>query len=146
MIQFEYNKFQFAVNTLLELNKQNREICEQLYMDPISYAREFGTVHVNCGRRAGKTQYIVDHATDKDLILVSNVSHKKLFKEAFTQALTVHDLNHACGFPDPVNIYVEDPSYIFKGALQGNLRISNMTDLYKKLAKNYNQTFILLGE
>lgn len=42
-----------------------------------NYVREFRTVHISMGRRIGKTEYILSHHREHDLLIVHNEQMKK---------------------------------------------------------------------
>lgn len=52
--------------------KLDKDVLNGLY-NP-HFLREYCTVHVNLGRRSGKTQYIIENCTDKDIVIASNIS------------------------------------------------------------------------
>lgn len=111
------------------------------------YAMEFGTVQVDIGRRAGKTEYITRNAKPGDLIVTFNALVKRDLEEAMKREVEIvtankliQDLHRMRGdiFRNTyARIYVDEPSLVFRDI--------SRDELYSKLAKNYHQTFVLLG-
>ena len=67
-------RFQNLVTSAIEINKMNRQLYskEKWVFSPVQYAKEFCTVHINCGRRIGKTEYIRDFLEVGDVVIVPN--------------------------------------------------------------------------
>lgn len=72
----EHIKEAFAegVDSLIEANKyirtcnaKNKEL-----FPPAHWAEEMCTIHIDCGRRVGKTEYIKDHLSSTDHIVIVN--------------------------------------------------------------------------
>ena len=127
----------------LSQHRQNRKNLAEIiascrFTDCGDYpAREFSTLHIDIGRRTGKTRYINKVASNDDLcvVIISRRSASILYKDC--HLMTRSDLkkciaNESC--PVKTMIFVDEP------ALFGNLDI-----VYEAFDKNFDETFILLG-
>lgn len=142
------SEFFLAVDSLIILNKLNRELFYDKikHIGDISFANEFGTVHVNCGRRIGKTEYIKSRATENDLVIVFNQHVKQTIfngcKATIACAFEFKDKKSIEKFIEKndlskfKSIFIDEPELVFKDI--------NKEDLYALLADK-NKTFILLG-
>lgn len=131
---YYYDEFQSCVDMLVELNKKRRESFYDLECSMATHAfiKEFCCVHVNIGRRSGKTEYINKRATDDDLVIAPLVRMGLLYKGK--------------------NFYIEnDKENSFKGRIFRNIYIDEPKlnqygiEHYLKFG-NTKSTFILLGE
>lgn len=66
----------------IQLNYLNRPLVKT-HLNPIEYAKEFKTIHINIGRRSGKTHLIMSTARENDLVIVSSYIHKMQLLECF---------------------------------------------------------------
>lgn len=113
--------------------------------DFLSYAIQYCTVRFNVFRGIGKSQYIVDNATEKDLIVVKDESMVKLFKSRIDgkkvdilSAVKIKAMGLR-GCPKSYEkIYVDEPIMCFDSR--------SMFEFYGKFVDGgIHQTFILLG-
>ena len=117
---------------LEEMEKNAREFEEdKAELSPYEHVREFRTVHLNYGRRTGKTKYINSSVTEDDLILIPRLDFCTLYKGkniGSSQVLLNKNL------PTFKTIYVDEPKLHTK-----------LDDCLKKLIKNHDQTVIMVG-
>lgn len=129
-----------AVSDLIEVAVQNRENFREVYcICPINWAKEFCTVHVNAGRRSGKTQYIKKHATSDDVVIVPDQNYKRIVFGGFNDArvLTIDEVFCMERLPKCNRIYVDEPQLCFKShALEG---------LYERIdLRRFHETLVVL--
>ena len=133
-----YEKFWCAVDLLVEANEQFRERLKDEkwfnMLGPVGYAMEMATVHVNPNRRAGKTEYIKDHAQLGDLIVVHDPAMTRFYSDV-AETVTGFQAKRCAGRYN--RIYVDEPWLVFK-----DIRVD---DFYTALCKDADQTFIFLG-
>lgn len=92
------NKFQQFVDGMIYLNKHNRSLYpdEVKHLGTVRYLRDMGTVDVNIGRAVGKTTYILESATENDLIIcVNNTRKKDILHKTVAKVMTYEDAAHA---------------------------------------------------
>lgn len=73
------NKFHHFIDGMIYLNKHHRSLYPDFArnMGLIPYLLNFGIVTVDIGRQIGKSTYILESATEKDLIICVNHNRKK---------------------------------------------------------------------
>jgi len=85
------------IELAIKSQDKNIEIAKNNDLDkllhPSHYIRELKTVHLNIGRRTGKTQYIIDHATENDVVMGfnSNPIYMEGLKAAYVSSLFKHE-------------------------------------------------------
>lgn len=106
-----------------------------------NFVREFGTVHINIGRRVGKTTWIKNNARACDLIIVPNVRCKEPYYYKASDVKTVSELELE---DDPFNltnynwIFIDEPALCGKSAKTSNW--------FHKCKFTYDSIVIMLGE
>jgi hypothetical protein len=76
------------------------------------YLKDRCTVHINTGRATGKTKYIMEHATDNDIIITfSRIGKDFLFgkKNVFYQLISLLIEKEKGGLKNVNIIYVDEP-------------------------------------
>ena len=135
----EYEKFEFAVDLLVEANEQFRKEPEQQHLfamqGPIAYAFDQATIRVNSNRRAGKTRYVNARAKEGDLVVVGTPELARIYNGPASVWI-------ADPFKDPPTerfnrIYVDVPFLVFDRV--------DAWSFYRVLCKDADQTFIFLG-
>jgi hypothetical protein len=132
--------FRLLVDNARFVNKQYRSQVSGDITNTLTafhYAVEYGTVVLNVGRQTGKTTYIVDHATKDDLVIVPNVRASQSFSECPADILIAGSLIDNFKGNRYNNIYIDEPRYVDKKL--------NIDQIYFTFARDYTQTFILLG-
>jgi hypothetical protein len=152
--QLIYDNFIKLVDDLTILNKINRVLISgdiKLSMGPDLFNLEFCTVHVNAGRRIGKTEYIINKATSDSLIVVCNEMMRHNVMERMRQLNKRCDIMTAGSFdqlmnprgykiPQPLykTIYIDEPRLVFRNIPE--------TNLYQLTTNpEIDQTYVLLG-
>ena len=113
----------------------------------ISYAVQFCTIRCNIFRGIGKSQYIIDNVTEKDLVVVKEENMKRVFRSRFKTELdgkidiiSAKKINAMAGRAGKSyeKIYVDEPIMCFDSR--------SMFEFYGKFVNGkIQQTFILLG-
>lgn len=147
------NTFGKLVAGLIEQNKINRTTaakCTGYEYDPVHYALDFCTVHVNIGRRSGKTHLIDDLAIANDVALFGSSALLNWYKYEHHQ---FGALNTVCN-PDALRaweiksrsidyaytVFVDEPALVSRAY---NMSIE---EIYRHLVcPRSDQTFVLLG-
>ena len=138
-----YNQFHDAIDNLRALNLEHRKAMLEYapQMSMAYFAAEFCTVKADIGRRTGKTEYIRDRATQDDLIIAANRTiSRNLFSGLPAQVLTPDDLERkAIGGAIPYfrTIFIDEPEMV--------LRRTSLRNIYMMLARDNEQTFVMLG-
>lgn len=141
-------KFYTLVDYMISFNKELRVAIAQETMGAATYAKECMTVRCNIGRRSGKTQYIIDRAGPDDLVIIHNMVMMDTYRRGNlrTNILTASEVqalpNVYRGCIGPIirrfrNIYVDEVTLCEK--------YLNLNEMYNILARDKDQTFILLG-
>jgi len=130
--------FADLVDKAIALNKANRKCGPSSAMfSPIAYAKQMCTVKLDIGRAVGKSTYIADHATAKDIIIVPTLRHKSMmylyYKDKNVVAYT-EILGYRTSKPPYVNIYVDEIAGIDLDFIYNTFVDSTIA-----------QTFIILG-
>jgi hypothetical protein len=130
-----YEEFHKCIDKLIEINKARRKEFSDLEQNAGTYAyiSEICTVHVDIGRRSGKTAYINSRATDNDLVICPRSSFLTLYKIK-NQIVANTDI-----FEDAILTVKYDIIYIDEPALH-----KDITKYYKH--GTANSTFVLLGK
>ncbi len=124
-----------ALSTNLKLQDLVRD--DQKLSPTLYYAREWATVHINIGRRSGKSNFITKTLEDVEncVVIVPNKSMLSIYKwnpKVYT-ICNLHDV--FAGLP-PTLIIVDEPSMH-----------KSLDEIYKIFAvHNGYQQFLLLGE
>ena len=100
-------------------------------LSPYEYVSEFRTVHLNYGRRTGKTQYINFHASEEDFILIPELSWSRFYPDKNIGSETILSNSKLPTFD---TIYVDEPALHHK-----------LDECLRKLIKNGDQTVIMVG-
>lgn len=134
-------KYQEAVSNLISLNHQFRERMKIYYesMSPVIFALEFSTVKVGTGRRTGKTHYIVNHATENDLIIVPCSSIFFEYKKSQGHVVSPLQINEK---------FLDSSQKIEFVYIEHNMEIGNLNEIYRKIHEvnplTFETTFVLL--
>lgn len=91
------NKFQQFVDGMIYLNKHHRSLYPNFVknMGLIPYLSNFGIVTVDIGRQFGKTTYILESATENDLIICVNYSRKmKILHKTKAKVMTYEETKY----------------------------------------------------
>lgn len=116
------------------------------------YWREYCSVRMDFGRQTGKTTWIAEEATDKDLVIVANLNFKERFLEMCQidpcRVMTFRDIRDIQLSPSDV-----EPIALFERCfIDGQLFLERdvLISVTARLARNYpresglNNTFFLL--
>lgn len=127
-----------TLDHLIKLNKEHRAkyLDAHYTMNSASFAAQFQTVRCYIGRQIGSSTYINERASKNDLIIV-NKSTQKSYYQVKATILSFSELEHAADGKHFENIYVNEPTFLFN--------LVRDDKFYTILAKNTEQTFILLG-
>lgn len=127
-----------TLDNLIILNKEHRTkyIDASKTMNSASFAAQFQTVRCFIGRQIGSSTYINEKATENDLIIVSKSNQKSNYQPKAT-ILSFSQVEHDAVGKYFENIYVNEPTFLFN--------LVRDDKFYQILAKNTEQTFILLG-
>ena len=138
-----------TITQLLVLNAMTREqaICKRHLMTSSEYIRDYCTIGLDPGRQTGKTRWIATNASARDIVIVSNVTHRDklleygplLGKERIFTTLEI-TLNSRPFPTEWRNCYVDSASHVFA-------RLDKLT-LYKKLVPDtdkHGHQIVLLG-
>ena len=140
--------FYKTVDLAIETNRLNRELYQrEMYLvSPAKYAIDFCTVHVNCGRRVGKSEYIKDHLNYGDVIIAPNLDMREYLKWKlhYQHVYSVSEFSY--GLPDSFSNRTLPRTTIWMDEV-GFCSDSEIGKVYSALAcRNVpNQTFIRLG-
>lgn len=138
-----------SIEKAIAINKQIRNTHKVMYFgksysNKNSFAKEFQTVHINPGRRTGKTQYIINNAKNGDVIYTPLLSMAEeirsglnLLNKNIDIVLINHNMKNTLGYI-PNNIWVDNYS-ILNDYVDKN-KIYNCLNPH-----NPYQTFIFLG-
>lgn len=146
--------FASIVDDLIELNRSIRSHSDHnsSAMNSMQYLYEFGKVRVDCCRGAGKTEYIISRAKEKDAIVILNDTLRRRISNRIADGVfltTVSESNHQLYYQKIKrynvhtdsndfmnNIYIDDASHLTKDELN---------NIFSLFAIDVSQTFILLG-
>jgi hypothetical protein len=138
---FDDGGYADLLDRLIALNQSNRQRAFNLWPAclPAEWAMSFATVRCDVGRRSGKSTLIKSRATDRDLIVVANeLVRRTSFADAGGVTVVTPSRVDATGKGKRFRtIYVDEPSLVFRSIPQRHL--------YSALARDSEQTFILLG-
>ena len=104
-------------------------------LSPFEFVKVFRTVHLGYGRRTGKSRYIIESATENDLILIHRKSHAIIY--SLSKAWVSSDLGLHEASDKPVifsTVYIDEP--YLHSHLESNL---------EKLIRDTDQTVIKVG-
>jgi len=96
---------------LLAMNKINQERLADIKkgMPLTSWLDEIATIHLNLGRRTGKTEYISNNASDKDLVILPRGGMKHMYS-SLLDLRTIEDMNIVGKFPvSPEVLWIDEP-------------------------------------
>lgn len=146
----DVNKLPFAtpiskiVDSMIDENHTRRLSMSSSLIDsydPIRFAEEFCTIRCDYGRCTGKSTYVKNNADEDSLIIVPNLNYKNNYTDAPYNIFSPRQIMSGHLIKKYRNIYIEEPSHIFK--------ILPQYDLYNLLVDRSGrvrqQTFILLG-
>jgi hypothetical protein len=141
----EQEYFHHMMDELVGLNKRRRELFPVRMPAPHAYAMYHATVQGGIGRQCGKSEYILRRAQPDDLIIVPcEVQLKHQFRDAPCRVITAGELHRRYTsrnrMPPEVRysrIWVDEPYAVFDQI--------DRHELYFQLARDTEQTFILLG-
>jgi hypothetical protein len=133
------------IDVMIDMNQLLRSMNRVILagIDPTQYAIQFCTVRLNVFRGIGKTQYIVDNVTAKDLIVVKDEQMKQLVVSRLNgkefNILSASMIKNMGRFSQSFEkIYVDEPIMCFDSR--------SMFEFYGKFVDGgIQQTFILLG-
>jgi hypothetical protein len=142
------NIFHNTIDTLVELNKDNRaDIGNSLSsrLSSVDFAKAFCTVRINCGRRAGHTSYINTRWNSCDLVIATTEANAVRYRSLGIEAISANSLKYnldTCGrykfYEKYLTVYVDEPTLCSHHI--------NLDDIYRALVTgDFNQTFVLLG-
>ena len=101
-----------------------------------NFAREFCTIHINIGRRTGKTEYIKRNATKTDVVVVASRQMREIYSGVNVPVVSVDGIvDWSKGRRAVSTIYIDEPELMHKF----------VGIIYESLFRNANQTFVLLG-
>ncbi len=147
----------FLIDSATTMNYNHREINQNIKptLPKLRWLKDFCTVHINLGRRTGKTNYIQSKVNDKHtLIMVCDYDSKKEYEEKLTGSVTniftLFDKNphfstnnnifKDIDLNDIYYVYVDEPKLVF-----GHQR--DLEDFYIMFSQCKSEpTFIMLGE
>lgn len=143
--------FKQIVDAAITLSEETRKLNEEHFdsirqtMHPAAFAREFCTVHIDLGRRTGKTTYIQEHEALGDVIVTPTFAMKKYglentLAECFTASQIKDEkfLMSRRGKPTGRYVFIDEPELV--------TRICPLDRIYTAFATGaLDQTFILLG-
>jgi hypothetical protein len=150
--------FANLVDFAIAENKENREKKIQ-YKDAMPkshWLREFCTVHINCGRGTGKTEYITNELNAQDIVIVSNYGTKKIIEDGMNQrcdnifssaamkyrASEKDELLYLLQTIDIKRIFIDEPA----ACERNDLDLYYFYDMVAAHNKSTDLTFVLLGE
>lgn len=129
------------LDELVRINRVNRTSLLESFdsMGPAAFAESLSTVRLGAGRMIGKTHYIKQRAKAGDLIVVMNTRIRdEYFGDSRAEVISARQLKNERPLPRFSTIYVDDQRYVFKEVCEN--------ELYAKLARDPDQTFVFLGE
>lgn len=160
--------FDNLVNLAVNINLSNRSKMNHQLLESCRFFPEFATVHINPGRRTGKTRYIIDHADKESLVIfgpsntpirqlmqnrfcvIEGVSYLSipLYYEQFWNIFQGNDFSHI------KKIYIDEPSLCFydssKTRYQDNLMtVVSLEYFYDAISPFFDKEkgiIIMLGE
>lgn len=103
------------------------------------YAEEFQTVRIGIGRGVGKTQYICDHATHNDVIIVHSWEAKNWYNpNSCAPVISVFSLTHqnAVFCPPASVVFVDEVSLMSEREIDA---------IYERFSTSKVEQFVLLG-
>ena len=132
-----------VLKQLVDLNKQNRDDNRHNMemFSPSEAVWEYGVVRLDIGRGVGKTTFIKNNATSKDLIITFNRESQKTFGETPAKVIVsdVGEFLRALHYAEVFEtIYVDEPMLSF--------RQLDIRDALKTFIYNYDQTIVILGK
>ena len=143
--------FEDVVNLAIAENKRSRKTngMEKVWRQHVSissYFKDRCTIHIDVGRSTGKTKYIADHATGKDIVITSSLVGKELLLNKglgiriFSNLLPIQQERGKDRFKDVEFVYMDEPHLFLRN------QHCEMSDIYELFAKSDDPTFVLLGE
>lgn len=147
LLNGEQEYFHHLMDELVALNQRHRKINADRWHHPCpaSYAMAEATVQGNVGRQSGKSEYILRNATADDLIIVpAEAQLHSQFRAAPCRVITAGELERRYLSRNRMppgeryrTIWIDEPYAVF--------RQLSRDELYYQLARDREQTFILLG-
>jgi hypothetical protein len=140
------DEYKYLIDELILLNKRNRTQDLKSMSSPLNYLMSFCTIHVDVGRRVGKTSYILDNANNNDLIIIPNPNFKNDRIYEWRENINLVTASNIENFTkehfknwDHKLIYVDEPRICYQ-------YISPIALFSWILDKKVEQTIIMLGE
>lgn len=99
--------FEEVMDNLLVLNYTNRLKHKNTPLSEESKLREFGLIQVNPGRGVGKSTYIAQTATARDLVIIPNSPSRFLYKDCKAEIVYSLDIKSKSDMYD--KIWVDEP-------------------------------------
>ena len=126
----------------VEANKKNRELykhTKEVYHKS-DWLQNFCTIHIDIGRGSGKTEYIKNNLTEKDVVLCNSVNAKREILGDNKNMKIFYEESDLIGISLNVeNIYIDEPDLVFE--------YFNKEKVYDIFSMCEGEpTFILLGE
>lgn len=146
--------FEQIVDDAIAFSKQNRMLYKEHFgsiqetMHAAAFAREFCTVHLDMGRRTGKTTYIKQHAGPDDVTIVMTAeTRRREFVSVWGEVFAAHEVaddrfwmsrrGKSLGSPSNI-VYIDEPELV--------QRRCSLDRIYQTFATGaFDQTFVLLG-
>ena len=104
-----------------------------------NFVRQFGTIHINMGRRVGKTTWIKNNCRVTDLVIVPNTISKEPYRFKGCDVKTVSELEL-----DQFNLTKYNWIFIDEPALCS--KIVRSSNWFYKCKFTYDSIVIMLGE
>lgn len=135
------SSYDYAIRLLISINRENRvKYNDAKIMYPLyRYVREFCTISVDVGRGVGKTEFIQNHASYQDLVIVfSKTEKERLAKKIPAIVLTPDEIVSLRPSRIFETIYIDEPDLVF--------RYQDKDTILKNIIFSENQTIIMLGK
>ena len=137
------NEYENVLKQIIDINKKNRDANRHNMemFSPSEAVWEYGVIRLDIGRGVGKTTFIKNNATSKDLIITFNRESQKTFGETPAKVIVsdVGEFLRALHYAEVFEtIYVDEPVLSF--------RQLDIRDALKTFIYNYDQTIVILGK
>lgn len=139
------NEFGYLIDALVSLNIRNRGLVPKGRLTPLQQLFDHETVHVNIGRATGKTEYILSHIKECDLLVAPNQYSAKMYNEklGFNDNIKIVYRNEDLDFSDTgkfKTMYIDEPRLCFR-----NIRKEVLYDYFYNNSVE-GQLILMLGE
>lgn len=133
-----------VVNAALDLNMSIRNDHMRQMLGAAAYASTYCTVRIDCGRQTGKTDYIVNNATDQDLVIVGSPDARNWYRAQGVNAYLLEQLPRLLrGKRVEIDrVFVDEPYTVFRGPTD-RYALYSITAGHPSIKNDI--TFILLG-